>query len=116
MIAVAMPRVAETMIGDSTLGRMCRVISFWLVVPMERAAITNSRSFSASTSPRTIRAVGIQLVTPMAHHDQDEDPLLRPEGGVQRFAEQQHHHQQQRQERQRQEQVGQAHQRPVQPF
>ena len=33
-----------------------------LVVPIERAASTNSRSLMASTSPRTIRAVGIQEV------------------------------------------------------
>ena len=35
------------------------------LVPIERAARTNSRSFNARISPRTIRAVFIQLVRPM---------------------------------------------------
>jgi hypothetical protein len=35
-------------------------------VPIDRAERTNSRSFNAKTSPRTIRAVGIQLVIPIA--------------------------------------------------
>ena len=65
IIAFAIPKVAETIIGDITLGRMWRRINRVLVVPMDLAASTNSRSLSASTSPRTIRAVGIQLVIPI---------------------------------------------------
>ena len=66
MIAVAMPRVAETIIGDITFGRICRRIILPGRVPIERAAKTNSCSFNAKTSPRTIRAVGIHEVIPMA--------------------------------------------------
>ena len=66
MIASAMPRVAATMTGETTLGRMWRRMIRRGGVPMDRAASTNSRSFSASTSPRTMRAACIQLVTPMA--------------------------------------------------
>ena len=66
MIAEAMPSVAETMMGDITLGRMWRSTRRWDGVPIERAASTNSRSFSASTSPRTIRAVCIHEVAPIA--------------------------------------------------
>ena len=43
MIALAMPSVADNMIGDSTLGRMCRPISWAFAVPIDRAASTNSR-------------------------------------------------------------------------
>ena len=66
MIAVAIPSVAATMIGDSTLGRMWRVIIRRFGVPMDRAARMNSRSFRPRTSPRTIRAACIQLVAPIA--------------------------------------------------
>ena len=45
--------------------------------------------------------------------DEDEDPHLRSEGVLQRFAEQVDEDQQQRQPRQRQEEVGQPHQRGV---
>ena len=65
IIAFAMPKVADTIIGDITLGRIWRKISRVLLVPIDLAAHTNSRSFSAKTSPRTIRAVGIQLVIPI---------------------------------------------------
>ena len=61
-----MPKVADTIIGDSTFGKMWRVIIREFFVPIERAERTNSRSFNAKTSPRTIRAVGIQLVIPIA--------------------------------------------------
>jgi hypothetical protein len=63
--ALATPKVAETMIGDITLGKIWRKIIRRAGV-LDREAITNSRSFSAKTSPRTIRAVCIQDVTPIA--------------------------------------------------
>src|SRR6056297_21842 len=65
MMAFATASVPETMIGDSTLGRMCRRISRREGVPMERAARMNSRSFRARISPRTMRATGIHEVSPM---------------------------------------------------
>ena len=65
IIALAMPSVAETIIGEKTFGRMWRNIIFASVPPIDRAARMNSLSFIARTSPLTIRAVGIQLVTPI---------------------------------------------------
>ena len=47
-------------------------------VPMLRAAVTNSRSFSASTSPRTMRAVCIQLVMPMTNTMSRKIPVSGP--------------------------------------
>ena len=64
MIATASPSVADTMMGEITFGRRCRRMIAPDEVPMERAARMNSRSFKASISPRTIRAVCIQLVRP----------------------------------------------------
>jgi len=78
MIALAMPSVAETMIGLITLGSTWRVIIRLGGVPIERAARTNSRSFIVSTSPRTIRAVCIQLVTPMAKTIRKKIPVSGP--------------------------------------
>jgi hypothetical protein len=63
-----------------------------------------------------MRAVCIQLVTPMAETIRMKSTHLRPEAARQRFAEQHHHDQQQRQQRQRQEQVGQPHQNAVKPL
>ena len=57
--------MADTIIGESTFGRMCRKIILVSVPPIERAANMNSRSLIANTSPLTIRAVGIQLVIPI---------------------------------------------------
>jgi hypothetical protein len=51
MIAPAMPSVAATITGEITLGRMWRVMIRSDGVPIDRAASTNSRSFSVSTSP-----------------------------------------------------------------
>ena len=78
MIAVAIPSVADTMIGDSTFGRICRVMIWLLLVPMDRAARTNSRSLMARTSPRTIRAVGIHEVMPMAQTIRMKIPRSSP--------------------------------------
>ena len=103
-----MPSVADTVIGDRTLGRTCRLIMRRAGVPMEREAMTNSRSFSASTSPRTIRAVCIQEVMPMTKTISMNMPVSGPEGGAQRIAEQHDDDQQKRQKRQRQEQIGEA--------
>ncbi|EKD60189.1 MAG: hypothetical protein ACD_54C00900G0002 [uncultured bacterium] len=46
--------------------------------PMDRAASTYSRSFSASTSPRTMRAACIQLVMPMAKTISKKAPISGP--------------------------------------
>ncbi len=66
MIACATSSVAATITGETTLGRMWRRMMRWGAAPMDRAASTYSRSFSASTSPRTMRAVCIHEVAPMA--------------------------------------------------
>ena len=65
IIAFAIPSVADTIIGEKTFGRICRIIIFPSVPPIDFAARINSLSFIASTSPLTILAVGIQLVTPI---------------------------------------------------
>ncbi len=49
-------------------------------------------------------------------HDQDENADLRPQDGAQRIAEQHDADQQQWQNRQRQEEIGQPHQRAVEPL
>ena len=80
--ALAMPSVAETMMGDITLGRMCRVTMRRAGVPIEREASTNSRSFSASTSPRTMRAVFIHEVTEMAVTIRMKMPVSGPKAST----------------------------------
>ena len=70
------------------------------------AAVTNSRSFSASTSPRTMRAVCIQLEMPMTNTMSRKIPVSRPERGTQRVAEQHDHHEKERQQGQREEEIG----------
>ena len=65
IMAFAIPSVAETIIGLRILGSMWRNTIRWRRVPILCAAVTNSRSLMLKTSPRTIRAVCIQLVTPM---------------------------------------------------
>ena len=110
-----MPSVAETRIELSTFG------STWLRddararMPLAWAASTNSRRFTARTSPRTMRAV----VHPARHADaddnQDEDAGRRPESRAQGLAKQGDDDQQKRQQRQREKQIGQAHQRTVEP-
>ncbi len=101
MIALASPSVAETMIGESTLGKMCRLMMRRSRVPMDCAASTNSRSLMASTSPRTMRAVFIHEVMPMTKTIRMKMPGLGSEGAAQHVAEQQDDDQQQRQQRQR---------------
>src|SRR5215213_9841906 len=61
MIAAPTLRVAATMIGLSTLGRICLKINDQRVAPIERAASTNSFSFKERKLARTRRAVGIQF-------------------------------------------------------
>ena len=65
MMATAMPSAAATMTGLRQLGRMWRKITLRRRVPMLWAAATNSCCLMVSTSPRTTRAVCIQLVMPM---------------------------------------------------
>jgi hypothetical protein len=115
MIAVAIPSVAETMIGDSTFGRIWRRIMSKSEVPIDRAASTNSRSFRARTSPRTMRAVCIHEVMPTSVTIRMKVPPSGPNACRQTVAEQQHRDQQKRQKRQREEEVGQPHQRTVEP-
>ena len=62
---MVMPKVADTMIGDITLGRIWPRKSWVLLVPIERAVRINLRSFTARTSPCTMRTVGIQLLMTM---------------------------------------------------
>ena len=78
MMALATPSVAETMIGLSTLGRMWRRMMRRDGVPMDFAASTNSRSFRARTSPRTMRAVCIHEVMPITKTIRMKMPLSGP--------------------------------------
>ena len=50
--------------------------------PTLRAAVTYSRARMASTCPRTMRAVCIQLVMPITPTTQDEDAGLQAERGA----------------------------------
>ena len=77
MMAFAIPKVAETMIGDKTFGKMWRVMIREFFVPMERAERTNSRSFNAKTSPYNPRR---RHPTGDANrrHDQNENTSFRP--------------------------------------
>src|SRR5687767_15203387 len=52
--------VASMMSSDDMFGRMWRKMMRHPGTPMKRAACTNSRSFSDSVIPRTMRAVTIQ--------------------------------------------------------
>src|SRR4051812_50202947 len=54
------------MIGDSAFGRICVAMMRGSDSPRSTAACTNSRARSDRNSPRTIRATGGQLTTPMA--------------------------------------------------
>ncbi len=54
--------------------------------------------------------------SPMAETISTKMPPFHAENPLQRFGKQHHHHQQKRQQRQGQKQIGQAHQRSVQPF
>jgi len=58
-MAAAMPRVAFTRIGPTTLGRMWRAMIRALDAPDPRAASTYSFSLMESTWPRTTRAMYI---------------------------------------------------------
>ncbi|MNT77752.1 hypothetical protein D3C72_2169000 [compost metagenome] len=82
MIAEAMPRVAETMIELMTFGRMCLRITRYSHMPLALAASTNSWLLTASTSPRTMRAVCIQLVTPMTKTIRMKIPVSGPKAAL----------------------------------
>ncbi len=60
-----MPSVAATVTGLITFGRMWLMMILRCRVPMLRLARMNSCCLIDSTSPRTMRAVCIQLVAPM---------------------------------------------------
>ena len=47
IIALAIPKVAETIIGERTFGSMCLEIILDGFVPIDLAAATNSNSFNA---------------------------------------------------------------------
>ncbi len=59
----------STITGGRALGRISVTMIFKSPMPMERQACTNSRSRSARNSARVMRAIGVQLTTPMAMHD-----------------------------------------------
>ncbi len=52
--------VVATMIGETTLGRMCTAMMRHGPAPIERAAVTNSRARMRSASARTSRATVVQ--------------------------------------------------------
>ena len=81
--------------------------------PRLRAASTNSFSRRDRNWARTSRATGIQRKPPMTDDDQDEDARLGPERLLQGVAEQVDDEEQQRELGQRQEQIGDPHQRVV---
>ena len=99
-----------TMIGPAEFGSRWRKMIRLSLAPDARAASTNSFSFSESTTPRTMRAVGIQKnkdrmtivarMLPAFAHD-----LLRPRLPLGQVAQQDQHHEQ----RQRDEEVGDPH-------
>ena len=78
MIACAMPSVAATTIGLSAFGKMCSRMMRSGRAPMLRAATTYSHCLMASTCPRTMRAVCIQLVMPMTATISTKMPASRP--------------------------------------
>src|SRR5262245_6266027 len=66
MITEGTPSVATTTIGPRQLGRTCRNRMRASEAPSARAASTKSRPRSASTSPRTIRAMPSHCTRPSA--------------------------------------------------
>ena len=99
------------MLGSSSLNRICRVGT-----PITRAAWTNSRSRSDSTSPRIRRASVIQPVRVRMHEQRDDLGVLQQ---VRLVVEPQDddrgHGQRHQQERQRQEDVDHEGDDPVEP-
>ncbi|MNE81642.1 hypothetical protein D3C80_1783060 [compost metagenome] len=78
MMAEAMPSVAETMIELNTFGRIWRRIMRYSRMPLDFAAMINSWLLIVSTSPRTMRAVCIQLVTPITKTMRIKIPVSGP--------------------------------------
>ncbi|MOA06615.1 hypothetical protein D3C78_1262650 [compost metagenome] len=78
MMAEAMPRVAETMIELSTFGRIWRRMMRYSRMPLDFAAMMNSWLLIVSTSPRTMRAVCIQLVIPITKTMRMKMPVSGP--------------------------------------
>src|SRR4030067_1062678 len=64
-IALATPRVAETIIGAMLFGNICLNMIPAFEVPVDLAASTKSFSLRDKNSALTIRARYIQLVNPM---------------------------------------------------
>ena len=77
-IADATPRVAETIMGLRTLGKMCRNRIKCSQVPTLTAASTNSFSLTDSTDPRTTRAVGIHPKMPITTTTRRKIPSSGP--------------------------------------
>ncbi len=73
-----MPSVAETMIELSTFGRICLRMMRYSRMPLDFAAMMNSWLLIVSTSPRTIRAVCIQLVMPITKTMRMKMPVSGP--------------------------------------
>ena len=78
MIACATSRVAATTIGLRALGNTWRRMMRHGPAPTARAAATYSRCRMASTWPRTIRAVCIQLVRPITPTTSTKTPASGP--------------------------------------
>ncbi len=72
-----------TMIGPNAFGRMWRRMIRPAPAPFERAASTNSFSFSASVSPRTRRATPVQF-TIESVINRSTNPFRSPPSAVSR--------------------------------
>ena len=92
---------------------MCRTTKRRLLMPSARAASTNSFSRSDRNCARTSRATGIHRKPPITATIRMKTPSSGPTSPFKRVAKQVNDQQQQRQWRQRQEQVGQPHQRRI---
>jgi hypothetical protein len=115
MIASAMPSVAATITGETTLGRMWRRITRRGV-----CRSTGGQHIFALLQRQHLAAHDAGGVHPAGHADGEDDQHEGPHLGAQNagdaVAKQHHHDQQQGQQRQCQEHVGQPHQGPVQPL
>jgi hypothetical protein len=115
MMAAATSMVAATITGPRLFGRMCRTTWRDVLAPRARAASTNSFSRRLKNWARTSRATGIQRKPPMTATIRMKMPSSRPNNLLERLAEQEDQQEQQRQLRQAEEQVGDPHQRGVDP-
>ena len=115
MIAAATSMVPATMTGPRALGRMWRMTWRKGRAPRLRAASTNSFSRRDRNWARTSRATGIQRRPPITATIRMKTPASGPEDLLQRVAEQIHDEEQERELGQRQEEIGEAHERVIHP-